>query len=156
MKEILCFYDRLTFGVMIMANPQNIDFIYKIVIPIVSISAGLLGTFIGYFLGIHKERLNIKWQDKREATKKLYAYLQKCTVELQHGTIPNIEFGELTKDILYNQMSVLPKKIDNKFFELSYYLQNYLNNPENQTDQDLLLLIEKIGTLSLDLKKELS
>jgi len=138
-----------------MASAQNIDFIYKIIIPIAGIFIGLLGTIIGYFLGVHKERSNIKWKEKREAIKKLYSYLQQYGTDLQLGNIPNEELGNFTKEIFYNEMSVLPKYIDNKFFELSYYMQNYIINTEYQTQENLLGLLEKMGILSLELKKEL-
>lgn len=138
-----------------MANSCNIDFLYKVVIPSLSILSTIIGGIIGYIAGIHKERLNIKWKERREALKKLYNYLQKFCTDLQLGNIPNEELGNLTKEIFYNEMSVLPKKIDNKVFELSYFMQNYLLNPEEQTEEKKFFLIEKLGILSLELKNEL-
>lgn len=146
----------LLLELMIMANPQNIDFIYKIIIPITIIFIGLVGTIIGYILGIHKERSNIKWKERREAIKKLYSYLQRFCTDLQLGNIPNEELGNLTKEIFYNEISLLPKNIDNKIFELSYYMQNFLLDPKGQTEEKKLYLIEKLGILSMELKKKLT
>jgi len=116
--------------------------------------AGVTAT-ITYFAGIQKERHNVKWKERRDAIKELYSYLQALTVDLQYGNIPNPELGDITKKVFYNQMSVLPEDIDKKVFELSYQVTNYISNNELQTNDNLLLLMDAIGRLSLELKKKL-
>lgn len=83
-----------------------IDISIKIIIPISTL-------ILGWFLGVHKERLHIKWQDKRQTLKNIYNEV--------------LIFDKLIFDTEYKKADSLLKKIRHQMNSLSSKDKYYEN-----------------------------
>jgi hypothetical protein len=109
-----------------------------------------IGGIFGYFFGIYKERSNIKWKEKREALKNLYELL----TQIYKYAIQGVSIQELTeiidksKNIIYKESSILPKKICKDLDEIFKTIITLENNPHL-----VILLADKIEKLRNKIKK---
>lgn len=98
-----------------MTLQEKLEITEKIILPTIFFIGGILGSVIGYLAGIYKERNSIKWQEQREALKKLDKYLSKLLLIIKQK--PHL-IKEDIKDVialLEDSLMLVPNKIRNNF-----------------------------------------
>ncbi len=98
-----------------MTPQEKIEIIEKIVLPVIFFAGGIIGSVIGYFAGIHKERANIKWQEQREALKKLDKYLSKLLLIIKQKTFLTKDDVKETSTLLEDSLMLVPRKLRDEF-----------------------------------------
>lgn len=98
-----------------MTPQEKIEIIEKIVLPVIFFVGGIIGSVIGYFAGIHKERSNVKWTEKREALKKLDKYLSQLLLIIKKKPFLTKEDIKETSTLLEDSLMLIPSKLRNEF-----------------------------------------
>lgn len=98
-----------------MTPQEKIEIIEKIVLPVIFFVGGAIGSVIGYFAGIHKERANIKWQEQREALKKLDKYLSKLLLIVKQKPFLTKDDVKETSTLLEDSLMLVPRKLRDEF-----------------------------------------
>ncbi len=123
----------------------KINIISKVILPLVS----LLGGFIGFWIGIFKQRNDIKWKENREALQCAYA----CCVELKRSISKNFAINtELINELKFNKyFNIKKENIRNKVYEILEYsivdsaTMKYIDDKK----ADLIKLIDEVLPLLL-------
>jgi len=123
----------------------NTDMIYKIIHPFKGGFLTIIGGVIGYFAGIHKERLNIKWKEKREAFRKLYCYCE--TINIDEGIV---SYKEQENLLPLKYRCIIPKK---HMDELDGIISKIVEKYEN--DASLISTKNELDEFKTKIKKEL-
>ena len=98
-----------------MTLQDNIEIIEKVILPTIFFIGGIIGSVIGYFAGIYKERNSLKWKEKREALKKLDKYLSKLLLIIKQK--PHL-IKEDIKDVivlLEDSLMLVPNRLRIQF-----------------------------------------
>ena len=155
---------------------QKIDILSKIVLPCTFFIGGILGSFIGYFISIHKERINTKWEDGRKALKDIYNIImvfEKIIIDTEYEKVKPLLEKMKVKMSYINSKTKIYKDLETFYnaFYMAYGTVKILRDFEKEdfeSDQDaeyekiyegakiwVSYAVNKIEPMLVLLKKEL-
>lgn len=120
-----------------------------------TIIIAIITALIGYFLGIHKERSNIKWKEKRDALKETYTYLQNLSQALMIDNVFNKDFAEKTEGFFGKISPILPLKFNTQLKNLIVLVEKYIIRMGLVNDINKQEILKEAYKLMENIEKEL-